>query len=521
MSPDLRQIMAQMPLVCEAKGLCNQPEKRKTGFMEYFDSEFELLTPEEMGRADALSIKVGKSEIELMGNAGRAVGQFIVEHFPRAPVSVLCGPGNNGGDGFVIGCYLRDRGWPVRLVQFGDKECYSAASKHYLQHWGEVESFSPVVIEDASLLVDAMFGAGLDRAIEGDVANIVWQANKSAVPIVAVDMPTGVDGATGLVLGTAIQADATVTFFRKKPGHLLMPGRELCGNVALRQIGILDSVLSEITAQTIENHPSNWRLPIATTAGHKYSKGHCVVVSGPRGATGAARMTAISALRAGAGLVTINGTQEALAEHASQLTAVMLREEPLAELLQDVRFNALVVGPGNGVTDATYHNVLTAIAANRALLLDADALNCFKSDPETIFNAIKKTSGNVVMTPHAGEFSRLFSEVDLNAGKVEAARKAAEISGAVIVFKGADSVIASPDGRASINANGPPWLATAGSGDVLAGIIGGLQAQGMEAFDAASAGVYVHGLAATQYGGEGMIATDLPDLVPSALAAAR
>ncbi|GLQ18531.1 NAD(P)H-hydrate dehydratase [Maritalea porphyrae] len=489
--------------------------------MSYFDSELTLLTPEEMGRADSLSIEAGTSEIELMGNAGRAVGQYIVEHYPRAPVSVLCGPGNNGGDGFVIGCYLRDRGWPVRLVQFGDKDRYSAASMYYLQQWGNPETYSPEIIEDASLLVDSLFGAGLDRPIAGAFADIVRLANETLAPTVAVDMPTGVHGATGQVLGTAIQADATITFFRKKPGHLLLPGRELCGNVALRQIGIEKQVLRLIEPQTIENHPKNWRLPTANVAGHKYSKGHCVVVSGPRGATGAARMSALSALRAGAGLVTINGERAALKEHASHLTAIMLRDEPLSELLNDERFNALVVGPGNGVSDATYHNVLTAIASNRALLLDADALNCFNSDPETIFNAIKKTNGNVVMTPHAGEFGRLFKNVELSAGKVEAARKAAEISGAVIVLKGADSVIASPDGRAAINSNAPPWLATAGSGDVLAGIIGGLQAQGMEAFDAACAGVYVHGLAAAQYGGEGMIATDLPQLVPSALAVAR
>lgn len=489
--------------------------------MSYFDSELTLLTPEEMGRADSLSAEAGTSEVELMGNAGRAVGQYIVEHYPRAPVSVLCGPGNNGGDGFVIGCYLRDRGWPVRLVQFGDKDRYSAASMHYLRQWGNPEMYNPEIIEDALLLVDALFGAGLDRPIAGLFADIVRLANEALAPTVAVDMPTGLRGATGQVLGTAIQADATITFFRKKPGHLLLPGRELCGNVALRQIGIEKKVLRLIEPQTIQNHPKNWRLPTANAAGHKYSKGHCVVVSGPRGATGAARMSALSALRAGAGLVTINGERPALKEHASHLTAIMLRGAPLSELLNDERFSALVVGPGNGVSDATYHNVLTAIASNRALLLDADALNCFNSDPETIFNAIKKTNGNVVMTPHAGEFGRLFQNVELSAGKVEAARKAADISGAVIVLKGADSVIASPDGRAAINSNAPPWLATAGSGDVLAGIIGGLQAQGMEAFDAACAGVYVHGLAAAQYGGEGMIATDLPQLVPSALAVAR
>ncbi|MFT6659842.1 MAG: hydroxyethylthiazole kinase-like uncharacterized protein yjeF [Maritalea sp.] len=489
--------------------------------MSYFDSEHCLLTPQEMNRADALSIGSGTREIDLMGNAGRAVGRYIVAHYRRMPISILCGPGNNGGDGFVIGCYLRDRGWPVRLVQFGNVQKYSEAAKFYLERWGEPELFSPELIEDASLLVDALFGAGLDRPISGQYLELVRLANKGDTPVVAVDMPSGVHGGTGQVLGEAIKADATVTFFRKKPGHLLFPGRELCGDVALRQIGIVGDVLDQIVPKTFENHPSLWTLPVMPVAGHKYAKGHCVVVSGPKGATGAARLSALAALRVGAGLVSINGAPETLNEHGPHLTTIMLRADSLERLLEDVRYNAIVIGPGNGLVATTHHNVLTAIAANRALLLDADALSIFQSDPAALFSAIKNAKSDVVMTPHAGEFARLFVGYDPMADKLDAARKAAARSGAVMVLKGADTVIASPDGRAVINAIAPPWLATAGSGDVLAGIIGGLQAQGMEAFDAACAGVYVHGLAAMQFGGEGMIAADLPQFVPSALAAAH
>ncbi|WP_299348027.1 NAD(P)H-hydrate epimerase, partial [uncultured Maritalea sp.] len=285
------------------------------GSMTYSDSKHCLLSPFEMGQADALTIAAGTSEIELMGNAGRNVGRYIVAHFRRSPVSILCGPGNNGGDGFVVGCYLRDRGWPVRLAVCGEPKHYGEAATHFLNLWGEAEPFSPEVIEDAGVLVDALFGAGLDRPIAGAHSDIIRLANQTNAPIVSVDMPSGVHGETGQVLGDAIRADATVTFFRKKPGHLLLPGRDLCGEVELGQIGIGNEVLERIEPQVAQNHPDLWELPKAAVSGHKYSKGHCVVVSGPKGATGAARMSALSALRAGAALVTINRHTAALAEH--------------------------------------------------------------------------------------------------------------------------------------------------------------------------------------------------------------
>jgi len=489
--------------------------------MFHTNVDLSLLTPSEMARADALTIAGGKSEIELMGNAGAEVGRFIVSNYRRSPVTILCGPGNNGGDGFVIGCYLRDRGWPVRLALFGDRNKYAEAATFYLERWGAAEAYASDMIEDASLLVDALFGVGLDRPVSGSFVDIIRLANQMNLPIVSVDMPTGISGETGQVMGEAICADHSVTFFQKKPGHLLMPGREFCGEVSLCQIGVSSDVLDQIKPSTAQNSPSNWTLPVQSSSGHKYNKGHCVVVSGPVGSTGAARMSAMAALRVGAGLVTINADKPAIREHGAHLDAIMLREGSLGALLTDKRYNSIVIGPGNGITEQTYHNVLTALGADRALLLDADALTIFESDPNTLFQAIKSSKSRVVLTPHGGEFAKLFPDLCVGEDKVKAVKAASERAGAVVLLKGADSVVASPEGRAVINANAPPWLATAGSGDVLAGVIGGLQAQGMEAFDAACAGVYVHGLAGSKFGGEGMIATDLPHFLPSALAEAR
>ncbi|MGJ8528216.1 NAD(P)H-hydrate dehydratase [Maritalea sp.] len=481
-----------------------------------------LLCPEEMGQADRLAISTGISEVELMRNAGHEVVQYIVSHFRRAPITVLCGPGNNGGDGFVVAVALRQRGWPVRLAQWGEIGRYSSAATAFISQWGEIEAFEPCMISDASLIVDALFGAGLDRPVSGEIADIVRLANDANVPKISIDMPTGVDGRTGNVLGCAVKADATVTFFRKKPGHLLFPGRELCGELAVCQIGIPDIVLTNINPTQFENGPNMWCLPEQTFDGHKYDRGHCLVVCGGPLATGASRLSAMSALRVGAGLVSLCGENDALAEHAAHVTDVMLKPDTLDVLLEDKRYNVIVVGPGNGVSELTCHNVLTALAAGRALVLDADALTSFKSDPIRLFDAIKNSScENVVMTPHMGEFTRLFPNLDAREDKVEAAKEAAKRSGATVLLKGADTVIARPDGRAVINANAPPWMGTAGSGDVLAGIVGGLLAQGMEAFDAACAAVYVHGLAGRQFGGAGMIASDLPQLLPNARGAAQ
>jgi hydroxyethylthiazole kinase-like uncharacterized protein yjeF len=336
-----------------------------------------------------------------------------------------------------------------------------------------------------------------------------------------VDVPSGIDGSTGEVRGIAIRAAATVTFFRLKPGHLLLPGRLHCGETSVADIGIPASVLAEIEPNTFVNEPALWlaQYPWPTPEGHKYARGHAVVVSGPAYSTGAARLGARGALRAGAGLVTVASPRDAIAVNAAQLTAIMVREaddaRALASLLADPRKNAVLVGPGVGVGECTKEMVLTALQSNAAVVLDADAITSFAGGPDRLFDAIAGRKAAVVLTPHDGEFVRLFGDL-ASIPKLERARQAARRSGAVIALKGADTVVAAPDGRVSINATTSPWLATAGTGDVLGGMILGLLAQAMPAFEGASAGVWLHGAAASEFG-PGLIAEDLPEMLPKVL----
>jgi hydroxyethylthiazole kinase-like uncharacterized protein yjeF len=325
-------------------------------------------------------------------------------------------------------------------------------------------------------------------------------------------------------MGAAVRATETVTFFRKKPAHLLLPGRMQCGRVRVADIGIDAQVLDEIRPQTFENTPQFWRrsFPVPRIDGHKYARGHVLVVSGEMASTGAARMSARAALRAGAGLVTLASPRDALAVNAAALTAVMVRavDNPIqfAELFNDRRYNACVIGPGAGIGARTADFVHTALSARRHLVLDADALTSFAQAPDRLFESIKASPDpQVVLTPHEGEFPRLFSDIsNKNPGrsKLDRVRAAAERSGAVVLLKGPDTTVAAPDGRATVAANAPPWLATAGAGDVLAGIIAGLMAQGAPAFEAASIGVWMHGEAARE-AGPGLIAEDLPEVMPA------
>jgi NAD(P)H-hydrate epimerase len=393
---------------------------------------------------------------------------------------------------------------------------------------GETTLLSPGALAGVGLIVDALFGAGLSRPLEGVYALIVEAANEAGVPIVAIDVPSGLSGDSGHPLGDAVmRASLTVTFFRKKPGHLLLPGRILCGALVVADIGIAPDAAEAVTLR--ENAPGLWRYPWPSLDGHKYARGHCVVVSGGPHATGAARLAARGALRIGAGLVSVASPPQALLVNAAQLTAIMVKPADgaagLAALLEDGRLNAVVMGPGLGVSGETREMVMAALAAGTpehrpALVLDADALSSFQDDPDALF---VRLHGRCVLTPHAGEFTRLFPDLlEDAASKVEAARAAAARSGAVVLLKGADTVIASPGdgeegGRAAINTNAPAWLATAGAGDVLAGFIGGLLAQGMDPFAAGCAGAWLHGAAASAFG-LGLIAEDLPETLPRVLA---
>jgi ADP-dependent NAD(P)H-hydrate dehydratase / NAD(P)H-hydrate epimerase len=507
----------------------------------------ELLTAEEMGRADRLAIAAGVPGLALMEAAGSAVAEAAVGLAGRpegAAAAVVCGPGNNGGDGFVAARLLRGRGWGVRVGLLGDRSGLRGDAAEMAARWGgEIEVLTPATLEGADLIVDALFGAGLSRPLQGTAAEVVAAINAAAKPVLAVDVPSGLDGTTGRADGPVVQAARTVTFFRLKPGHLLLPGRILCGEVRLADIGIPARVLEEVGPRAFANRPLLWRAhyPEPRLDAHKYQRGHAVVVSGPAESTGAARLGARGALRMGAGLVTLVGNGAATAINATHATSVMVRaigsDTQLAEFLADERLNAVLIGPGAGVGAATAASVLAVLASKAGVVLDADALTSFvpiegeapvkaaglgfvvrSAEPEpaqdALFNAIRARAAAVVLTPHEGEFKRLFG--DLAGCKLDRARRAAETSGALVVLKGPDTVIAAPDGRAAINDNAPPWLATAGSGDVLAGFVAGLLAQGMPAFEAACAAVWLHGECGSAFG-IGLIAEDLPEILPKVL----
>ncbi len=477
--------------------------------------------------------------IALMERAGAAVASAALRLLPTAGVrrvTILCGPGNNGGDGYVAARLLAADGCVVEVATLGDRSALKGDAATAAAGWqGPVVDLASAGLETADLVVDALFGAGLARDIEGPAAAAVARVNAwaeaSGRPVLAVDVPSGVDGASGAIRGTAIAATETVTFFRLKPGHVLMPGRANCGRLTLEDIGIAPSVLDEIAPTTRLDVPALWldALPRPGLAGHKYARGHALVVSGPIAQTGAARLCARGALRIGAGLVTVATPREALPVHAAALTAVMTRvaddASELGEILADRRKNAVALGPGLGVGEGTRALVLAALAAPasdpdappRGIVLDADALTSFAERPETLFQAIAASAMTIVLTPHDGEFAKLFGGfVDKAAAKPERTRAAAKRSGAIVLLKGADTVVAEPGGRAAIAASDAPWLATAGSGDVLSGFVAGLLAQGMPGFEAAAAAVWLHAEAARRFG-PGLISEDLPDLLPGVL----
>ena len=474
-----------------------------------------LFSVAQMNAADRLSMAAGTPGTLLMQHAGDAVAREIEQRFTPRPVSILCGPGNNGGDGFVVAAKLAQAGWPVRVALLGSIETLRGDAQHHAQRWqGSVEPLAPAVIESAELVVDALFGSGLSRRLEVRVVELLSFASRRGVPIVAIDIPSGVAGDSGENVGAAA-AVCTVTFERKKPGHLLLPGRDLCGAVVVAEIGIPPAVLDSIGPDTWENTPALWRakLPQLQASGNKYSRGHALLYGGyPM--TGAARLAARAAARSGAGLTTVAVPDHAFAIYAASLTSIialpLAQDQDFSRLLEERRYSAFLIGPGAGVGDATRARALAMLATRKPVVLDADAISVFAAHPEDLFQGIR---GPCVITPHEGEFSRIFDD---KGDKLSRARSAARRSGAVVVLKGADTVIAAPDGRAAINCNAPSTLATAGSGDVLGGIILGLLAQGMDAFPAAAAAVWMHGDAASEFG-LGLLAEDLPDLLPSVL----
>jgi NAD(P)H-hydrate epimerase len=476
-----------------------------------------LLTPAAMAEVDRETIAGGVSGPTLMEAAGRAVLRALVARFPPQPVLVLCGPGNNGGDGYVAARRLAAVGWTVRLASLVDPAALRGDAAWARSTWtGPVEPLDPALLETPALVVDALFGAGLARDLDGLALATVERLNTLRRTVVAVDVPSGVDGTTGAVRGAAPEAALTVTFCRAKPGHLLLPGRLHAGEVVVADIGIPDAVVRAHDSGLRATAPQRWsgRLPERRPESHKYHFGHAVVVGGPARSTGAARLSALAALRVGAGLVSIACPAEALPIYAARTSALMTKpvdaDADWQALIADERLNAFLIGPGAGVGESTMSRVLAILRTRRAAVLDADALTSFATSREALLGALHD---GVVLTPHDGEYRRLFSHAG---SRLERARAAAAESGAIVLLKGADTVVAAPDGRASIQPAAPPSLATAGAGDVLAGLIVGLLAQAMPAYEAACAGVWIHAAAAAHYCGP-LVADDLPEAVPAVI----
>lgn len=492
------------------------------------ESPHQLLTPAQMAQADARTIASGVAGIDLMEAAGKAVADVALDvlGLAHSRILVLCGPGNNGGDGLIAARLLREREYDVRLAVLYPESPWAGDALEAAKRFAGPFAVEPDYA-DIDLVIDALFGAGLARDIEGRALQWIenlnqWHASTHR-PVLSVDVPSGVDGATGKICGAAVEASHTVTFFRYKPAHLLMPARLLCGERSVHDIGIAADV---VTSSQFINDPTLWRdvFPHPSIDGHKYNRGHCLVVAGDLIHTGAARLSARAALRIGAGLVTVAGPHSALPILAAHLTAIMIipcdDADDLADLLQDKRKNAYVLGPALGVGARTRQMVQVACetaAVDTALVLDADALTSFAGEAAVLAQMIAASKAHVVLTPHEGEFARLFPHIDARLDKLSRAREAAQQMGASIVLKGADSVVAHHDGRAAISFSSCPWLATAGSGDVLAGLIAGLLAQDMPAFEAAAAAVWIH-TACGHICGAGLIAEDLSEAVPSVLA---
>lgn len=500
--------------------------KREKHIEKQYSNDF-LLSVAAMSEADRRMIEAGCPGILLMERAGAGVAKAVMAIIgPPAKVLVVCGPGNNGGDGFVAARVLQEEGYEVQLSLVGEKSLLKGDAAIAASTWTggclDADNAEP---ERADVVVDALFGAGLSRSLSGKTAMLVEKINRSGRPVVAVDMPTGVFGDDGNVAEVAIHASRTVTFAARKPGHLLYPGADLAGDVEIVDIGIGEETLRELHAGIFANSPNLWKsaFPRLTYGSHKYTRGHALVLSGGATRTGAARMAARAALRVGAGLVTIAAPPEALAAHASHLTAIMLRgmagTQGLRTILADERLNAVVLGPALGVGAMTRALVATAAASGRPTVIDADAITSFAGKADDL--AFITRSSHAIITPHEGEFNNLFSEKEdiLNLkSKLEKARRASKFLGCTVLLKGPDTIVAAPDGCAVINGNGTPLLATAGSGDVLAGLIGGLLAQGMARLEAASAATWLHAQAARMFG-YGLIAEDLPEILPEVLTA--
>jgi hydroxyethylthiazole kinase-like uncharacterized protein yjeF len=471
------------------------------------------------GACDRHAADRGVAGTVLMEAAGAAVARAIIDTWSPRRVAVLCGPGNNGGDGFVCARYLAAAGWPVRVMLLGDVAALTGDAAWAARQWGGgVDALMDGRLDDADLVVDALFGAGLTRPLGGDLMERVGALRRSSIPCVAIDLPSGWNGDQGRCEGAAMTAELTVSFHRPKPAHLLEPAASACGEIRIADIGIPSSWSEQITPVGRLNTPDLWsaHLPGRDAGSHKHALGRLVVFSGGAKSTGAARLAAEAGLRMGAGLVTLASPPGALMVNAAALKAVMLARwedaQSTAGLLAERRASAAVLGPALGVGESTCEAVRQAAVHEAPMVLDADALGSFSGQSEALAEHLRPID---VLTPHVGEFERLFPGLLASAiNKIEAVRAAAAQLGCTILLKGADTIIAAPGRTPVINRHASPDLATAGSGDVLAGMIGGLLAMGMPGFEASCAACWLHGDIARN-AGAGLSADDMAALLPA------
>ncbi|MBI1215403.1 MAG: NAD(P)H-hydrate dehydratase [Alphaproteobacteria bacterium] len=480
---------------------------------------FEVLTAAQMKKADLETIAGGVAAQELIGNAGSGMARVIQDNYPLSRTLVLCGPGNNGADGFIAAARLKAAGWPVRVACLVKTNALKGDAAASAKKWdGEVEALnSNLKVHDTELVVDAIFGTGFDRALDPEIVTLLDKIRARKIPVVAADIPSGLNATTGQVAAGTLKADMTVAFCRKKIAHVLLPGRQVCGRLQLTAVGIPDEVVAAQGSTVFENHPALWLrdFPLPKAESHKFSRGHALVYGGDI-RTGAACLAAAAAQRAGAGMVSILSRPAGLDVYRSYRASIMTESfediEEFRAALRDERRTALLIGPGAGLEDSLKETVEAALSFNKFTVLDADVFTAFKDDAKSLF--AKLSPDRNVLTPHEGEFTRIFGEMSGN--KLERAQKAAKTANAVVLLKGADTVIAAPDGTAVVNTNAPATLATAGSGDVLAGIITGLAAQGMPVFMATCAAAWLHAEAARNFG-LGLVAEDLVNQLPNAL----
>jgi ADP-dependent NAD(P)H-hydrate dehydratase / NAD(P)H-hydrate epimerase len=461
----------------------------------------ELLTVEQIWTLEKMVIGTGVSTKSLMERAGEEVVEVILKHFSPRPTVIFCGPGKNGGDGKVVGRLLKEKGWPVEVITL-----------QALPSFEEIQRS----LNQAELIVDGLLGSGLSHPLEGDILKLVELINASQKPVVAIDIPTGIDMNSGTCDGEAVRATYTVTFIRARPGHYLLPGCIHTGKLNVKDIGIPDYFLPSITYYV--NSPSLWgeSLKGPQPVDHKYTRGACLVV-GNGCMPGAVRLASLAARRVGAGLVRLMCKVDEYPIFAAiawgEIVTPVATAQEFLDWTLDERFNALLWGAGALPKDSTREQALLLLSSKKACVLDGGALSSFEGRTSDLTNHLHE---NVILTPHEGEFHRLFPHLAFLKSKAEKAQKAALEAGAVIVLKGYDTIIASPQGELIINANAPATLATAGTGDVLAGLMVGLLAQDLPPFQAAAAGVWIHGEAASRKG-LGLIAEDLPGEIPTVL----